>query len=198
GARRRERGRLPARAAARSALVRRARTAWLVAAVVLVAALVRWPLLTRQGLWVDEVFSLAIATGHSLEHPAAEARAELGDFVEGDAPRAASEWRAYLAHDDPPASLARVVRAVRLSDTSPPLYYVALWAWTRALGTSDAALRGFSLVCAVLCVPLLARLARRAGGRAAVFPACALYACAPLSIYYGTEGRMYSLLWLEV
>ena len=171
-------------------------TLWLVLGTVLVAALVRLPLLTRQGLWVDEVFSLALATGHSLEHPAADADPRLGDFVEGEAPRSAQEWRSYLSHDDPPTGPGRVVRAVLLSDTSPPLYYLGLWAWTRALGTSDAALRGFSLFCALLCLPFALRLARWAGGRNAVLPAGVLFALAPLSIYYGTEGRMYSLLWL--
>jgi len=178
--------------------VRRSRSLWVLAAALVLTLLVRAPLLTHQGLWVDEIFSLALATGHSLEQPAAESDAALGDFVQGEAPRPAAEWRAYLRHDEVPAGPARVLRAVRLSDTSPPLYYLVLWAWTRVLGTSDAALRSLSLACALLCVPLVARLARRAGGRAAVAPACLLYALAPLSVYYGTEGRMYALLWLEL
>ena len=41
-----------------------------------------WVLQERHCLWVDELFSLAIATGHSLEHPAAAAKPALGDFVE--------------------------------------------------------------------------------------------------------------------
>jgi hypothetical protein len=166
----------------------------LVGAALLATALVRVPLLTRQGLWVDEVFSLAVASGHSLEHPAAEAEPARGDFVVGVGARRAEDWRAYLEPDEPPAGLARVVRAVQLSDTSPPLYYLALSTWMRALGASDASLRGFSLVCALACVPFLARLARWRGRRAVV-PALFLYALTPLSIYYGTEGRMYALLW---
>jgi hypothetical protein len=168
------------------------------AAALFATALVRWPLLARQGLWVDEVFSLAMATGHSLEHPAAEADPARGDFVEGEAGQPASSWDAYLRHDDPPAGPGRVLRAVLLSDTSPPLYYVLLWAWTGVLGTSDSALRAFSLVCALACLPFLVRLASWAGGRQAVLPASFLFAFAPLSLYYGTEGRMYALLWLCV
>ena len=78
------------------------------------------------GLWPDELFSLAIATGHSLEHPAAAANLSLGDFVEPDHPVPAEEFRRYLQQDNPPASPARVVRAVLLSDTNPPLYYLLL------------------------------------------------------------------------
>lgn len=173
-----------------------ARGGWLVLGLVLLAALVRLPLLTAQGLWVDEVFSLALATGHSLEQPAAESDPALGDFVEGARPAPASAWQRYLEHEDPPADLGRVLRAVQLSDTNPPLYYVGLWGWTRLFGTSDAALRAFSLACALAGLPLLLALARRTGGPAAVLPAGVLFALLPLALYYSTEGRMYALLWL--
>ena len=171
---------------------------WLPLALIALAALARAPFLTRHGLWVDEVFSLAMSTGHSLEHPAAAAEPALGDFVQGDSPRSAEEWRAYLRHDEPAAGPGRVLRAVRLSDTSPPLYYLVLWAWTRLLGTSDLALRGLSLVLALAGFPFLLSLAARLGGRRAVLPAGLFLALSPPAIYYGTEGRMYALLWLCV
>jgi hypothetical protein len=152
----------------------------------------------RSGLWVDEVFSLAMATGHSLEHPAAAANATLGDFVEPDHPVPAEEFRRYLNHDKPPASPVRVIRAVLLSDTNPPLYYLLLYGWTLVFGTSDIVLRLFSIACSMACLPLLVGVARRTGGEGAVFPTCVLFALSPLGIYYSTEGRMYSLLWLCV
>lgn len=164
--------------------------------LLLLAAVPRLALLERQGLWVDEVFSLALATGHSLEHPAAEARPELGDYVEPAGPARPAVFRRYLEHDDPPAGPARVVRAVFLSDTSPPLYYLLLWAWTLAFGTGDAALRLFSVAASLACVPLLWTIGREVGGRPAAIAAGLLFAVAPLSLYYSTEGRMYSLLWL--
>ena len=125
---------------------------WPLLAVFVVAALVRLGLTGWHSLWVDEVFSLAIATGHSLEHPAATADPALGDFVEPKGPVHAEEFQRYLAHDDPPASPARVVRAVLLSDTSPPLYYLLLYGWTLVFGTSDVALRLFS-TSLVACMP---------------------------------------------
>ena len=67
----------------------------------------------------------------------------------------AEEFKRYLAHDDPPASPARVVRAVLLSDTSPPLYYLLLYGWTLVFGTSDVALRLFSTTCSLACFPSL-------------------------------------------
>ena len=91
-----------------------------------------------------------------------------------------------------------MIRAVLLSDTSPPLYYLLLSAWARFLGTGDWALRLFSVVSSLACLVLIATLARRTGGRDAVLPAAALFAASPVSVHYSTEGRMYALLWVWV
>ena len=163
---------------------------WLLLAIFAAAALVRVGLVERHSLWADEVFSLAIATGHSLEHPAATADPALGDFVEPEGPVYAEEFKRYLAHENPPASPARVVRAVFLSDTNPPLYYLLLYGWTLVTGTSDAALRLFSTAWSLACLPLLAGVARRTGGGRAVLPSCILFALSPLAVYYSAEGRM--------
>jgi hypothetical protein len=160
-----------------------------------VAALFRVVVADRHGLWADEFFSLAMATGHSLEHPAAETVPALGDFVEFPGAAPATTWRRYLEHEHPPASAARVVRAVLLSDTSPPLYYLLLHRWTRALGTTDLALRLFSVLWVLAAFPLLYLVGRRLGGWRAAVAACLLFSIAPASIYYSVEGRMYSLLW---
>src|SRR6516225_9176213 len=95
-------------------------------------ALLRLGLIDRHGLWADELFSLAMATGHSLEHPASAADPTLGDFIEAPGPLQPSAYSRYLEHDTPPAGPSRVLRAVRLSDTNPPLYYLLLFGWTRA------------------------------------------------------------------
>ncbi len=171
---------------------------WTLLGVFVIAALLWICVAGRSGLWVDEVFSLAIATGHSLEHPTAAADPTQGDFVEPDHAVPTEEFRRYLKHDNPPASPARVVRAVLLSDTSPPLYYLLLYGWTLVFGTSDIVLRLFSIACSLACLPLLVAIARRTGGKGAVFASCVLFVCSPLSIYYSTEGRMYSLFWLCV
>jgi len=172
---------------------------WILFGVLLIGLLLRIEVAqVSGGLWPDELFSLAIATGHSLEHPVAVANPSLGDFVEPDHPVPAQEFRRYLQQDNPPASPARVVRAVLLSDTNPPLFYLMLYGWTRLFGTSDLVLRLFSTACWLGCVPLIVGIARRTGGKPAVIPACVLFALSPLAIYYSTEGRMYSLLWLCV
>jgi 4-amino-4-deoxy-L-arabinose transferase-like glycosyltransferase len=177
---------------------RRTRPAWPVAvvmALVLVAVLLRIAATSRPGLWADEIFSLAMATGHSLEHPAAEAIPALGDFVEPPGAQSPSVFRRYAEHEERPVGVGRVIRAVLLSDTSPPLYYVLLNPWTRVFGTGDAALRLFSVWWAVLSFPLLWLLGREVGGSRVAWSAGLLFSFSPVAAFYSVEGRMYSLLW---
>ena len=171
---------------------------WLFLVIFGLTAILQVVVASRSGLWADEIFSLAMATGHSLEHPAAVADPTQGDFAQPDHVVPAEEFRRYLKHGNPPASPARVVRAVLLSDTNPPLYYLLLYGWTLLFGTSDLMLRLFSIACSLACLPLLVAVARRSGGRGAVLPTCVLFALSPLTIYYSTDGRMHSLLWLCV
>jgi uncharacterized membrane protein len=181
--------------AARRADVRRAHM--LGVSTFILCAVVRLAVIDRQSLWTDEFFSLAMATGHSVEHAANQADPLQGDYIESSGQVPSSQLARYLKHDPAPASPARVIRAVRLSDTNPPFYYLTVWGWTRAFGTSDWALRLLSTLFALGCFPLLWKLAKRFDSDAAV-PACLLFTIAPLSIYYSTEGRMYTLVWFFV
>jgi Dolichyl-phosphate-mannose-protein mannosyltransferase len=174
------------------------RTLWLFFLILGITALLEVVIAGRSSLSPDEIFSLAMGTGHSLEQPAPVADPRQGDFVEPDHPVPAEDFQRYLKHDNPPASPVRVVRAVFLSDTNPPAYYLFLYIWTLLFGTSDVALRLLSIACSLACLPLLVGISRRTGGKEAVFASCVLFAFSPLAIYYSTEGRMYSLLWLFV
>ena len=55
----------------------RRRNLWLLFGVFALTALLRIGVAGQSGLWGDEIFSLAMATGHSLEHPAAAANTTL-------------------------------------------------------------------------------------------------------------------------
>jgi hypothetical protein len=171
------------------------RTATALTVLLVVGGAIRIGLVFQQGLWVDELFSLAMATGHSVEHPADQADPAQGDYVEIPDPMPPSTYSRFFDHDNPAAPPQRVLRAVFLSETSPPLYFLLLYGWTWLLGTGDAALRLFSVLWALGCLPAVWSLARRLGGRAAQWPAGILFTFSPVCVYYSTEGRMYSLVW---
>lgn len=163
--------------------------------LVLAGAGLRIAAALHPGLWADEIFSLAMATGHSLEHPAAVADTELGDFVEPRDAVPAGVFRRYVEQETPPAGARRTVRAVLLSDTSPPLYYLLLDPWTRLFGTGDAALRLFSGWWAVAALPLIWLVGLQAADRRTAWSAVVLFSLSPVGLYYSAEGRMYALLW---
>ena len=177
------------------------RAPWPVLVVVLLilsAMALRIAAALRPGLWADEIFSLAMATGHSLEHPAATADSSLGDFIEPREAQSPQVFRRYAEHEEQPAGIRRVIRAVLLSDTSPPFYYLLLNQWTRRFGTGDAALRFFSVWWAALSLPLLWVVGREVGGDRVAWSACLLFSFSPVATFYSVEGRMYSLLWCLV
>ena len=160
------------------------------------AFLLRVEMSLRPGLWGDEIFSLAMATGHSLEHPAAEADSTRGDYVDPPGVVRSDRFRQYTQHSAPVAGPSRVLRAVLLSDTSPPLYYLLLNWWTRVAGTSDVALRLLSLLAATLVLPFIWLIGNTLAGPRVAWSAALLYAFSPVSVFYSLEGRMYSLVWL--
>ncbi|HEV7862566.1 MAG TPA: glycosyltransferase family 39 protein, partial [Acidimicrobiia bacterium] len=93
--------------------------------------------------------------------------------------------------------LSDLIDALR-HDGSPPLYYVLLHGWTDIFGTGTVAVRAFSGLCSVACLPLAWRIGGRLGGRTAATAAVVVLATSPFAVHYATEARMYSLAMLLV
>ncbi len=78
-------------------------------------------------------------------------------------------------------------------ESSPPLYYTAIWAWTQLFGDAEPVARALSLLftaVAALCVYSAgASLAGRRAGAVAVI----LFLCNPLMFAYSLEIRPYAL-----
>lgn len=87
-------------------------------------------------------------------------------------------------------------------DGSPPLYYLLLHGWIAAFGDSTVAVRSLSSVLAVLSLPLAWATGRQLDPRGSDRPrhrqlapwALFAVAMAPWTFRYGTEARMYMLL----
>jgi mannosyltransferase len=75
-----------------------------------------------------------------------------------------------------------------------PLYFLLLRGWVALTGTTEYAMRFFSLAFGVLCVPLVYVLGRRLFGRQAGLFAGLLVTASPYLTWYGQEVKMYTLL----
>lgn len=78
----------------------------------------------------------------------------------------------------------------------PPLYHITMHFWLKAFGTSEVALRSFSVIVGVIAIPVAFWAASRIYDRRTGFIAAGLVALSPFHIWYSQEARMYALLFL--
>jgi mannosyltransferase len=127
-----------------------------VAAVVLLAAALRFWGLAHQSFWYDEIATVGVIKG--------------------------SFWHTF--HE------------VRVSESTPPLYYVLAWLWTRVTGISEAGLRSLSAMFGVLTVVVVWAALRETVSRTAAAAGAAIAAVNPMLVWFAQEARAYSLVTL--
>jgi 4-amino-4-deoxy-L-arabinose transferase-like glycosyltransferase len=92
-------------------------------------------------------------------------------------------------------SLGQLWDQVRLTESTPPLYYAVTWAWAQVVGdTGDAALRAPAAIAGVLCVPASYLAVRRFVGLGVALGVAALTAASPVLVSYSLNARAYPLL----
>jgi mannosyltransferase len=82
------------------------------------------------------------------------------------------------------------------SESTPPLYYLLAWPWSKVLGTGEAGLRSFSALAGTAAVPVAYLAGRELVSRRAGTIVAALAAANPLLVWEGQEARSYALLTL--
>jgi hypothetical protein len=91
-------------------------------------------------------------------------------------------------------SFAHMLHEVKVSESSPPLYYVLAWGWTRAFGLGEVGLRSLSALFGVFAVGVGYLLGREVASRRVGLALAALIAFNPMLVWYSQEARSYSLL----
>jgi hypothetical protein len=84
--------------------------------------------------------------------------------------------------------------AVYDGESTPPLYYVVAWLWSKLFGTGEAGLRSLSALLGTATIPLAYALGRKVAGRRTGLIAAALCATNPLLVWYSQEARSYALM----
>ncbi len=90
--------------------------------------------------------------------------------------------------------LGAMINTVLHVETTPPLYFVLIWAWAHLFGTGEAALRAVSMLAGVALVPIAYLSARDLISPRAGVIAAALITFNPFLIWYSQEARAYMLL----
>jgi mannosyltransferase len=90
--------------------------------------------------------------------------------------------------------LLDMLRSVKATESTPPLYYVLAWAWAHLFGTGELALRSLSALFGAATVPVAYAAGSALASRRAGFVAACFVAVNPLLVWYSTEARAYSLL----
>jgi len=91
-------------------------------------------------------------------------------------------------------NLAHVFSTVSYKEEAPPFYFVCLWIWRQAFGTSAVDMRTLSALAGSLTIPVVFAVADRLVQRRAAVVTTILVAANPVLLYYSQELRMYSLL----
>jgi 4-amino-4-deoxy-L-arabinose transferase-like glycosyltransferase len=144
------------RVAAVPAAARVAPDTWLVAAIVAVAAVLRFATISSQSFWLDEATSVH----------------EVG------------------------LSLGAMLHEIRINETTPPLYFVLAWVWTRVFGHGELGIRSLSALAGTATVVVAYLCGRELVSRRAGVVAAALCAVSPFMIWYSQEARSYALFGL--
>jgi mannosyltransferase len=93
-----------------------------------------------------------------------------------------------------PLPFGAMINTVLHTETTPPLYFVVIWFWTKVFGTSEVALRAISTIAGIATVAIAYQCARELVSRWAGVVAAALVAVNPYLVWYSQEARSYMLL----
>jgi mannosyltransferase len=91
-------------------------------------------------------------------------------------------------------SFGHMLHEVKTSESNPPLYYVLVWGWSKALGTGEVGLRSLSALFGAATVPVGYLIGRQLSTRRVGLILAALLAFNPMLIWYSQEARSYALL----
>jgi len=89
--------------------------------------------------------------------------------------------------------LGEMLRTVSETESTPPVYYVLAWAWTRIFGDGEVGLRSLSALAGTVTVPVAYAAGRELFGRRVAISAAALVAVSPPLVWYSQEARSYAL-----
>jgi uncharacterized membrane protein len=145
--------------------------ALLVAAVLLTGVFLRFHCLTTDGLWGDELFTVAAAT-------------QAGPHV---------SWLSFVPKTSPELTVNDSFLTWAAADQTPPLFTLLLVGWSKLFGISDFALRSLGAIIGSFAPVVFYFGLRRPLGKLSALLGAALLAVSPSAVAYSQDVRAYSL-----
>src|SRR5215210_7487143 len=90
--------------------------------------------------------------------------------------------------------LGGMLERIPASESTPPLYYLLAWLWSKPFGSNEAGLRSLSALLGTATVPLAYAAARELCSRRVGLTVAALAAVSPVLVWYSQEARAYALV----
>ncbi|MGZ5336555.1 MAG: glycosyltransferase family 39 protein [Solirubrobacterales bacterium] len=90
------------------------------------------------------------------------------------------------------------LRTVRETESTPPLYYVLAWLWSKPFGTGEVGLRSLSALLGTALVPVVYAAGAALSTRRIGLVAALLVAVSPAFVWYSQQARSYILLALLI
>src|SRR4051812_43558655 len=90
--------------------------------------------------------------------------------------------------------LPGMLSAIYHHESTPPLYYVLAWGWSKVFGSGEVGLRSLSALFGTASIPVFYAAARELVSRPVGLAVAALAAFNPLLVWYSQEARAYALL----
>jgi len=87
-----------------------------------------------------------------------------------------------------------MVRTIPEGESTPPLYYLLVWGWTKLFGTGEVGIRSFSALVGTFAIPTAYAIGTTLVSRRVGIVAAALVAVNPLLVTYSQDARAYALL----
>lgn len=144
------------------------------------AVVLRVAYIGSPSLWMDEIGSIQVATGHGLAHDRLPTRIIEHEPVNlTQLSGAPPWWKIWTAGSD---------------NVNPPLYYILLRWWMDAFGIDAAAVRMLSALCSVAAVAVFFDLCRLLHGPRIAMLAAAMMSLAGAQLDFAQDARAYALL----
>jgi uncharacterized membrane protein len=141
----------------------------------------------KQGFWHDEMYTLTFLKGVSIY------TFEGSIWSEQDTIYDVNHFKTLLSEDNFYSNFSTQI----MHEGHPPLYFVLLKLWSYLFGSSEVALRSFSLCCGLISFLVLFNLFRRKAEQTyTAWAVLVMLIFNPFLFYFFTEARMYAFAFL--